>query len=101
MTSSPYRVRPYRGTDLIEMERGNLRALLRQLRREHGSWVRVAHSLGFRRSTVVGFFDGVEPGNMALARSIARATKLSLEDALGGHFVIGAKGIRPTKGGVS
>jgi len=97
--TSPYRARPLRGTDLIEMQRGNLRALLRQLHREMGSWVRVAHSLGFRRSSVVGFFDGSEPGNMALARSIARAANLTIEAALDGHFYIGAKGIRPTKGG--
>ncbi len=84
MMTSRYRDRPLRGTDLIEIQRANLRALLRHLHREQGSWVRVAHTLGYRRSVIVGFFDGVEPGNMALARSIARAVGLSLEDALAG-----------------
>ncbi|MDC3962657.1 hypothetical protein [Polyangium jinanense] len=74
----------FTGSGLIEIQRSNLRALLRHLHREQGSWVRVAHALGYRRAVVVGFFDGTEPGNMALARSIARAVGLSLDDALAG-----------------
>ncbi|TKD10456.1 hypothetical protein [Polyangium fumosum] len=74
----------FRHSDLIEIQRANLRALLRHLHREQGSWVRVAHTLGYRRAVVVGFFDGTEPGNMALARSIARAVGLSVDDALAG-----------------
>ena len=74
----------FRRSDLIEIQRANLRALLRHLHREQGSWVRVAHTLGYRRAVVVGFFDGSEPGNMALARSIARVVGLSLDDALAG-----------------
>ena len=74
----------FRRSDLIEIQRANLRALLRHLHREQGSWVRVAHTLGYRRAVVLGFFDGTEPGNMALARSIARAVGLSLDDALTG-----------------
>jgi len=97
MMTSPYRARPHRGTDLVEMQRSNLRALLRQMRREQGSWVRVARLLGIRRASVKGFFDGDEPGNMALARSIATATNLDLDVALAGEFVIGDKGIRPVR----
>lgn len=82
--ASRYRERPLRGLDLIEIQRANLRALLRHLYREQGSWVRVAHTVGYRRSVVVGFIDGIEPGNMALARSIARAVDLPVEDALAG-----------------
>lgn len=99
MTSSPYRARPLRGTDLTEMQRGNLRVLLRQLHRELGSWVRVAHAVGARREVVKGFFDGAEPGHCALARGVASAAKLDLDVALSGRFVIGDKGIRPTSGG--
>jgi len=84
MTNSPYRQRPLKGTDLIEIQRSNLRALLRHLHREQGSWIAVAHKLGFRRSFILAFCDGTEPGNMALARSIARAVGLSLDDALMG-----------------
>jgi len=84
MTNSPYRQRPLKGTDLIEIQRSNLRALLRHLHRELGSWILVAHKLGFRRSFILAFCDGTEPGNMALARSIARAVGLTLDDALVG-----------------
>jgi len=84
MAASKYRVRPLRGSDLIEIQRSNLRALLRHLHREHGTWIAVAHLLGFRRAVVLAFCDGTEPGNMALARSIARAVGLSLDDALAG-----------------
>ncbi|TKD08961.1 hypothetical protein [Polyangium fumosum] len=84
MAASRFRDRPLRGSDLIEIQRANLRALLRHLHREHGTWIAVAHQLGFRRSFVLAFCDGTEPGNMALARSIARAVGLSLDDALAG-----------------
>ncbi|TKC89172.1 hypothetical protein [Polyangium fumosum] len=69
---------------LVEIQRANLRALLRHLHRELGSWILVAHKVGFHRSVVLAFCDGSEPGNMALARSIARAVGLSLDDALAG-----------------
>ncbi|MDI1429612.1 hypothetical protein [Polyangium sorediatum] len=69
---------------LLEIQRANLRALLRHLYREHGTWIAVAHLVSFRRSFVLAFCDGTEPGNMALARSIARAAGLSLDDALAG-----------------
>ncbi|MDC0745352.1 hypothetical protein [Polyangium mundeleinium] len=84
MMASDHRDRPLRGSDLIEIQRANLRALLRHLHRELGSWILVAHKVGFRRSVVLAFCDGTEPGNMALARSIARAVGLSLDDALAG-----------------
>ena len=82
MSDSRYRVRPLKGSDLIELQRSNLRALLRHLSRELGTWTHVAHKIGFRRSYVLAFMDAIEPGNMALARSIARAVGLSLDDAL-------------------
>ncbi|TKD05106.1 hypothetical protein [Polyangium fumosum] len=69
---------------LLEIQRANLRALLRHLHRELGSWILVAHKVGFRRAVVLGFCDGTNPGNMALARSIARAVGLTVEDALAG-----------------
>jgi len=84
MAASRFRERPLRGSDLIEIQRSNLRALLRHLHREHGTWIAVAHLLGFRRSFVLAFCDGTEPGKMALARSIARAVGLSLDDTLAG-----------------
>lgn len=96
MNASPYRQRPHRGTDLNEMQRANLRALLRQLRREY-SWITIARLLGFRRAYIRDFFDGIEPGGMALARGIAAASELDLDVALAGEFVIGAKGVRPIK----
>ena len=68
--------------DMNEMERSNLRALVRHLFREQGTWIRVARLLGYRRSAVLAFMDGLEPGNRALARCIARAVGLSLDDAL-------------------
>ncbi|MRG92545.1 hypothetical protein [Polyangium spumosum] len=69
---------------LVEIQRSNLRALLRHLHREHGTWTKVAHLVSFRRAVVLAFCDGTNPGNMALARSIARAVGLSLDDALAG-----------------
>jgi hypothetical protein len=96
MTTSPYRARPHRGTDLNEMERANLRALIRQLRREY-SWITIARLIGFRRAYIRDFFDGIEPGNMALARGIAAASELDLDAALDGHFTITAKGVKPLR----
>ncbi|MBK9265400.1 MAG: hypothetical protein IPM54_37145 [Polyangiaceae bacterium] len=96
MSTSPYRQRPLKGRDLNEMQRSNLRALLRQMRREHGSWIVIARLLRIRRSTIKAFFDGDEPGNMALARGIAAASELELHTALAGAFVI-AKGVRPLR----
>ncbi|MDC0742610.1 hypothetical protein [Polyangium mundeleinium] len=84
MAASRFRDRPLRGADLIEIQRSNLRALLRHLHREHGTWTKVAHLVSFRRSFVLAFCDGSEPGNIALARSIARAVGLSVDDALAG-----------------
>jgi hypothetical protein len=98
MMSTDYRARPLRGTDLVEMQRSNLRALLRQRHRELGSWVAIARLLRIRRSSVKGFFDGDEPGNMALARGIAAASELDLDVALAGHFTITVKGIKAIKG---
>jgi hypothetical protein len=98
MMSADYRARPLRGNDLNEMQRANLRALLRQLHRELGSWVVIARLLRIRRSSVKGFFDGDEPGNMALARDIAAASEIDLDVALDGRFTITAKGIKPIGG---
>jgi len=95
-----YGDRGSRPNGLTELDRANLRALLRTLFRQHGTWVKVAHLLAFRRETVKGFFDGKLDGNMALARSIANVVKLDIEDALDGRFVITAKGeILPQKRG--
>jgi hypothetical protein len=96
MMTSSYRVRPLRGLDLNEMQRANLRALLRQLRREH-SWTVIAQLLSFRRAYIRDFFDGIEPGNMALARGIAAASELDLDVALDGRFTITTKGVKPIK----
>lgn len=96
MMTSPYRTRPLKGRDLNEMQRANLRALLRQLHREY-SWITIARLLGFRRAYIRDFFDGNEPGSMALARGIAAASELDLDVALQGLFIITAKGVRPIK----
>lgn len=98
MNGSPYRVRRVQCTDLTEMQRSNLRVLLREKRREHGSWIVIARLLRIRRSSIKGFFDGDEPGNIALARGIAAASELDLDDALEGRFIVTAKGIRPLRG---
>lgn len=94
--TSPYRTRPLKGRDLNEMQRANLRALLRQLRREY-SWITIARLIGFRRTYIRDFFDGDEPGNIALARGIAAATELDLDVALAGHFTITTKGVKPLR----
>lgn len=76
---------------LTEMDRANLRALCRVLYRRHGTWIAVAHKLAFRRETVVRFVGQTFSGNMALARTIARACGLTVEEALDGRFTITAK----------
>ena len=76
---------------LTEMDRRNLRALLLTMFRREGTWIKVAHLLAFRRETVKGFYDGKNEGGIALARTIARAVDLSIEDALDGRFIITAK----------
>ncbi len=73
------------------MDRANLRALCRVLYRRHGTWIAVAHLLVFRRETIVRFVGQTSEGNMALARTIARACDLTVEQALDGRFVITAK----------
>jgi uncharacterized membrane protein len=97
MNASPYRARPHRGTDLNEMQRANLRALLRQMYREHKSWIVIARLLRIRRASIMAFFAGDEPGNMALARGIAAASELDLDVALDGHFTITTKGVKPLR----
>lgn len=97
MMTSAYRARPLKGRDLNEMQRSNLRVLLRQMKREHKSWIVIARLLGFRRTYIRNFFDGNEPGNMALARGIAAASELELDVALDGHFIITAKGVKPIR----
>ncbi len=97
MMTSQHRSRTLRGSDLNEMQRAKLRALLRQLHREH-SWIEIARLLNFRRAYIRDFFDGIEPGNMALARGIAAASGLDLDTALDGRFTITATGIKPLRG---
>ena len=82
--------------NLNEMQRANLRALLRQLRCQH-SWIVIARLLSFRRSYLVKFAECDEPGSMALARGIAAASELDLNVALDGHFIVTAKGVKPLR----
>lgn len=98
MNASPYRQRPHRGKDMTEMQRSNVRVLLRVLYRLHGSWIAVARVTRIRRKSIEGFFHDDEPGNVALARAVAKATGLDLDVALGGRFVITANGVRPLRG---
>lgn len=98
MNASPYRARPLRGKDMTEMQRSNVRVLLRQLYREHGSWIAVARVTRIRRATIEGFYHDDEPGNLALARAIATATKIDLDVALDGRFVVTDKGIKAIGG---
>lgn len=76
------RRRPPRRPDLTEIQRANLRALVKHLFRELGTWIRVARAIGYRRSYVLAFQDGIEPGTRAFARKIARAVSLTLDAAL-------------------
>jgi len=79
-----YIPKPARPEGLIEIDRANLRALLRHLHREHGSWVRVARAVSYSRRVVVAFYRGEHKGNTTLARGIAKACGLSFEDAIAG-----------------
>lgn len=67
MVSSHVR-RPRRRSDLNELQRANLRARVRHLFHELGTWISVARVLSMRRKYVLAFMDGIEPGNRALAR---------------------------------
>lgn len=80
------------------MQRTNLCVLLRQLYREHGSWIGVARALRMRRASIEAFYYDEKPGNLALARAIAKATKLDLDTALDGRFVITDKGVKAIGG---
>jgi hypothetical protein len=80
------------------MAESNLRVLLRVLYRIHGSWIAVARELRIRRTTIEGFYHDDKPANMALARAIATAMELDLDVALGGHFVVTDKGVKPIGG---
>ena len=98
MNTSPYRQRPHRGKDMTEMQRSNVRVLLRVLYREHGSWIAVARVTRIRRATLVGFSHDDERGNLALARAVAKATGLDLDVALDGRFVVTERGVKATGG---
>ena len=98
MNASPYRARPHRGKDMTVTQRSNVRVLLRQLYREHGSWIAVARVTRIRRKSIEGFYHDDEPGNLALARAIATATKIDLDVALDGRFVVTDKGIKAIGG---
>ncbi|MBK9260989.1 MAG: hypothetical protein IPM54_14415 [Polyangiaceae bacterium] len=87
----------YRG-GLFELQRDNLRVLLRQLRRKHGTWIALTNTLRVRRSIVGAFMTGKNPGNMTLAQRVAIASGLDLDVALAGQFVITANGVKPSKG---
>lgn len=80
------------------MERANLCVLLRQLYREQGSWIAVSRVLRIRRTSVESFYYDERPGNLALARAIAKATGLDIEVALEGRFVITDRGVKAIGG---
>lgn len=92
------RTRVRRGNGLTIMAQANLRALLRQLYREHGSWHCVAKQIHARRTTIEGFYHDDKPGSIALARRIAQGTGLSLDNAIDGQFVITERGVKPSRG---
>jgi hypothetical protein len=98
MNASPYRQRPLRGKDMTEMQRSNVRVLLRVLYREHGSWIAVARVTRMRRKSIEGFYHDDEPGNIAIARAVAAATKLDLDVALDGRFVVTERGVKAIGG---
>jgi hypothetical protein len=81
--------RPLHRGELFELQRSNLRALLRQLYREKRTWLAVTNSLGIRRSIVRAFMDGKNPGDMTLAQRVALASGLDLDVALAGRQVVG------------
>lgn len=87
-----------RRNGLSVMAESNLRVLLRQLYREQGSWIGVARVLRMRRASIEAFYYDEKPGNLALARAIATATKLDLDTALDGRFVITDKGVKAIGG---
>ena len=80
------------------MQRSNVRVLLRVLYREHGSWIAVARVTRIRRKSIEGFYHDDEPGNLALARAVAAATKLDLDVALDGRFVVTERGVKAIGG---
>jgi hypothetical protein len=92
MMTAPH-TRPRRN-GFTAMQRSNLCVLLRVLYREHGSWIGVARALRMRRTSVESFYYDERPGNLAIARAIAKATALDLEVALDGRFVITDKGVK-------
>ena len=98
MNTSPYRQRPHRGKDMTEMQRANIRVLLRVLYRLHGSWIAVARVTRIRRKSIEAFYHDGDPGNLALARAVATATKLDLVVALEGRFVVMHNGVKAIGG---
>lgn len=98
MTAPSTRSPRARRNGFTVMQRSNLCVLLRQLYREQGSWIGVARILRMRRATVESFYYDERPGNIALARAVATATKLDLDVALEGRFVITDKGIKAIGG---
>lgn len=98
MNTSLYRARPHRGKDMTEMQRSNVRVLLRVLYRIHGSWIAVARVTRIRRKSIEAFYHDGDPGNLALARAVAKAVALDLDVALEGRFVVLARGVKAIGG---
>jgi hypothetical protein len=96
-TTSTRSPRARRGGFTI-MQRSNLLALLRVLYREHGSWIAVSRVTRIRRKSIEGFYHDDEPGNLALARAVAKATNLDLDVALEGRFVVMHNGVKAIGG---
>lgn len=97
MTATSSRTRMRRHGLSVTAE-SNLRVLIRTLYREHNSWSGVARALHMRRASVESFYYDERPGDIALARAVAKATKLELETALEGRFVITDRGVKAIGG---
>ena len=99
MSATSSRTRPRaRRNGLSVMAESNLRVLLRQLYREHGSWIGVARVLRMRRASVESFYYDERSGSLALARAVAKAVGLDLQVALEGRFVVTDRGVKAIGG---
>lgn len=72
---------------LTDDERARLAAVLRNLRKFHGSWARLAELMGVSINTLQGVSKGRDFGSMRLAVKTAKLAGLLVDDMLHGKPV--------------
>jgi hypothetical protein len=74
-------------SSLTDEERGRLRAVLKNLRRAHGSWAKLGEAMDVSIDTLLGVSKGKDFGSIDLAHRAAKIAGMLVEDLLHGKPV--------------